>query len=39
MSNINNIQTDNAKDIDVVVPMYNLVECSDNYSKISRILW
>ena len=31
MSNINNIQTDNAKDIDVVVPMYNLVECSDNY--------
>ena len=39
MSNINNIQIDNAKDIDVVVPMYNLVECSDNYSKISRILW
>ena len=39
MSNINNMQIDNAKDIDVVVPMYNLVECSDNYSKISRILW
>ena len=33
------MQIDNAKDIDVVVPMYNLVECSDNYSKISRILW
>ena len=39
MSNIYNIQIDNAKDVDVVVPMYNLVECSDNYSKISRILW
>ena len=37
MSNINNIQIDNAKDIDFVVPVYNLVECSDNYSKISRI--
>ena len=27
------MQVDNDKDIDVVVPMYNLVEYSDNYSK------
>ena len=30
---------DNAKDIDVVLPMYNLIEHSDNYSKTSRSLW
>ena len=32
---INNTQIDNAKYIDVVMPMYNLTEYSDNYSKIS----
>ena len=35
ISEINNTQVDNAKDIDVVMPMYNLVEYSDNYSKTS----
>ena len=39
ISKINNTQVDNAKDIDIVMPMYNLLECSDNYSKISRTLW
>ena len=39
ISKINNIQIDNAKDIDVVIPMYNLIEYSDNYSKTSRRLW
>ena len=34
----NNIQVDNIKDIDVVISMYNLIECNDNYSKVSRIL-
>ena len=29
---INNTQIDNAKDIDVVMPMYNLTEHSDKYS-------
>ena len=29
---------DNAKDICVVMPMYNLVDYSDNHSKISRSL-
>ena len=28
---INNTQIDNAKDTDIVVPMYNLMEYSDNY--------
>ena len=36
---INNTQVDNAKDLDIVMPMYNLIEYSDNYSKTSPILW
>ena len=35
----NNAQIDNAKCIDVVMPMYNLIEYSDNYSKTSGSLW
>ena len=33
ISKINNTQVDNAKDIDIVMPMYNVKEYSDNYSK------
>ena len=33
ISEINNTQIDNAKDLDVIMPMYNLLECSENYSK------
>ena len=36
---INNIQIDNAKDIDIGMPMYNLIEYSDNYSKTSGSFW
>ena len=32
-SEINNTQIDNAKDIDIVIPMYHLIEYSNNYSK------
>ena len=39
ISEINNTQIDNAKDIDIVVPMYNLIEYSDNYAKTSGSLW
>ena len=39
MSEINNAQIDNAKNIDIVMPMYNLMEYNDNYSKSSRSLW
>ena len=39
ISEINNTQVDNAQDIDIVMPMYNLIEYSDNYSKTSGSLW
>ena len=32
-SEINNTQIDNAKDIDIVMSMYNLIEYSNNYAK------
>ena len=35
ISKINNTQVDNTKDIDIVMPMYNLTEYSDNHSKTS----
>ena len=34
-----NTQIDNANEIDTVMPMYNLIKCSDNYSKTSESLW
>ena len=37
-SRINNAYLDNAKDIDIVMPMYILIEYSDNYSKTSGSL-
>ena len=39
ISKINNTQIDNAKDIDIAMPMYNLIEYSDNYAKTSGSLW
>ena len=39
ISEINNTQIYNAKGIHVVMPMYNLIEYSDNYSKTSGSLW
>ena len=39
ISRINNTDIDNAQDIDIVMPMYNLVEYSNNYSKTSGSLW
>ena len=38
MSRINNMQVHDAQYIDVLMPMYNLIEYSDNYSKTSGIL-
>ena len=37
-SETNNMQIDNAKYIDIVMPMYNLIEYSDNYSNTSGSL-
>ena len=39
ISKINNTEIGNAKDIDIVMPMYNLIEYSDNYAKTSGSLW
>ena len=39
ISEINNTQIDNAKDIDIAMPMYNLIEYSDNYGKTTGSLW
>ena len=38
ISEINNTQVDNAKYVDVVIMMYNLIENSYNYSKTSGSL-
>ena len=39
ISEINNLQIGNAKDVDIVMSMYNLIEYSDNYAKTSGSLW
>ena len=39
ISRINNTDIDNAHDIDIAMPMYNLIEYSDNNSKTSGSLW
>ena len=39
ISRINNMQVDDAYDIDVVMPMYNLIWYIDNYSQTSGVLW
>ena len=36
---INNMQIDNAKEIDVVMNIYNLIEYSENYSQTSGGFW
>ena len=39
ISEINNTQIDNCKDINIVMPLYNLLEYSDNDAKTSGSLW
>ena len=39
ISRISNTDIDNPHDIDIVMPVYNLIEYSDNYSKTSGSLW
>ena len=39
LAKINNTQVDNAKQLDVAMPMHNLTEYSDNYSKANGSLW
>ena len=39
ISKINNTLIDNAEDLNIVMPMYNLHEYSKNYSKTTESLW
>ena len=39
ITKINNILTDNAEDLDIVMPMYNFLEYRKNYSKTTGSLW
>ena len=39
ISEINNTEIDNCKDIDILMPMHNLIEYSGNYAKTSGSLW
>ena len=39
ISKINNTQIDNTEYINIVMPMYNVIEYTNNYSKTSGSLW
>ena len=39
ITKINNTQEDTAQIIYILIPMYNLIDYSDTYSKTSRSLW
>ena len=39
ISEINGMQIDNVEDLDVIMPMYNLLEYSKNYKKTAGSLW
>ena len=39
ISEINNTLVKNAKDIDLVMPMYDLIQYSNDYLKTPEMLW
>ena len=39
VSKISGALIDNTKDLDIMMPMYNLIKYSKNYSKTSGSLW
>ena len=39
VSKINGVKIDNVEDLGLVMPMYNLLECSKNYRKTTGSLW
>ena len=39
ITKINNTLIDNAEDLDIVMPMYNLIEYRKSYSLITGSLW
>ena len=38
-TDISNVEIGYCQDIDIIIPMYNLIEYSDNYIKTSASLW
>ena len=39
LKKINGVKSGNAEDLDVVIPMYNLLEYSKNYKRTTGSLW
>ena len=39
VSKINEVKVDNSEDLDILMPMYNLLEYSKNYKKTTGSLW
>ena len=39
ITKIGGTTTDDAEDLDLIMPMYNLIECSSNYSETTESLW
>ena len=39
ISKVNAVQIDNTKDLDVAIPMYKLLQYSNNYRYITGNLW
>ena len=39
ISKINGVLTENVEYLDIVMPMYNLIEYSENYRKTAGSLW
>ena len=39
VTHVNEERFDTTKDFDITMPMYNLIECADNYSDASGSLW
>ena len=39
ISKINDMLIDNAEDLDIIMPMYNLIEYSKNYKRTTGSLW
>ena len=39
ITHINNEHVDNADNLDIIMPMYNLIEYNHNYSDTSGSLW
>ena len=39
VTHINDEHIDNAENLDIIMPMYNLIEYSDNYTDTSGSLW